>query len=238
MTRLERIDRYLSGQMSPEERRAFEAELAADESLAQELEAQREMWRFLQRRHEREARRKQLQAIGEEFFQQPARVVPMRTRVLRWAAVAAAVAVLLVGYWLMRPSLYEQFAQHPPLALVEKSGAATDDLAAAERAFNGGDYAKAAPILERWLQRHPDDDLVRIYLGIARMEMNQLEEARNLFQNLRTNDPALRDFAQWNLALSYLKEGDTEACRQALHNLSDGSAYAEQARRLLERLSN
>lgn len=242
MTTTERIDRYLSGLMDAAELKAFEAELVSDESLARELQLQKDMLRVVSSADRRRALKGQLADLGNRYFSEETQapggeVVPMKPRrYLRLLAAAAAVLLLIVAYFALRPSLYDQFAKHPPLALVEKSGAAADGLSAAEEAFNQGHYRRAIPPLEDYLAANPNDDLVRIYLGIANMEIGDLATAQSLFQDLRQGDAALEDFARWNLALSFLKEGDKSGCREVLEAIPDQSVYALQARELLERL--
>ncbi|RME08936.1 MAG: hypothetical protein D6816_05020 [Bacteroidetes bacterium] len=240
MEATKRIDKYLSGQMEADEKRAFEQELDTNKALAEELALQKDMNRFLQKRRRREALKGELDSLGSEYFGAKAeqgRVVSMVGR-RRWAlGIAATLLVLVVAWFALRPSLYEQYAAHPPLALVEKSGADARTLAEAEQAFNKGDYRKALPILQEYVANNPDDDLVKVYLGIAKMEIGETPEAREIFSSLATsNSPEIRDFAVWNLALSFLKDGNKEACRKVLQSIPEESGYYQKAKDLLERL--
>lgn len=240
MAATERIDKYLSGQMDADERAAFEAELRSDTDLAEELELQKDMNRFLERRQKRDALIGELDSLGQEFFSQQTnsgRVVSLVGR-RRWAlAVAATVILLVVAWFALRPSLYDQYAQHPPLALVTKSGESELDLATAEKEFNSGAYQKALPILQEYVVNHPEDNLVKIYFGIAKMETGAVNEAREIFTSLATSEsPEIKDFAVWNLALSYLKDGDKAGCAQVLAAVGAESTYYEKAQQLLNKL--
>ena len=239
MEATKRIDKYLSGQMDADEKAAFEQELKANESLAEELALQKDMNRFLQGHRRRDALKSELDALGAEFFSQKSgKVVSMAGR-RRWMlAIAATVLVLVVAWLALRPSLYEQYAVHPPLALVEKSSATANDLSMAEQAFNHGDYEKALPILQEYVANNPTDDLVKVYLGIAKMELGETPEAREIFTSLATSTaPEIRDFAVWNLALSYLKDGDEANCSKVLRSIPADSGYYQKAQQLLERLN-
>ncbi len=240
MAATKKIDRYLSGQMDAGEKAAFEQELQSNEALAKELALQKDMNRFLQKRKKREALKGELNSLGNEFFGHQAssgRVVSMVGR-RRWImAIAATVLVLVVAWYALRPSLYEQYAVHPPLALVEKSGPGQQQLSQAEQAFNKGDYQKALPVLQDYVARHPDDDLVKLYLAIAEMELGDLSSAREVFNSLANSpSPEIRDFAVWNLALSYLKVGDKATCSKILRSIPGSSGYYQKAQDLLHQL--
>ena len=242
-----RIDRYLNGAMNAAEQAAFEAEVEADPSLATDLALQRDMSLFLQRKDRRAALQQELGNLGKDYFQTTAttatepptaKIVPIGRARLRWLTVAAAAAVLLilVWPWLTSPSLYEQYAQHPPLALIEKSADAPVDWSQTETAFNTGDCKTASAQLEEYLAQYPEDQLARLYLGICRIELDEGEAARELFSSLLTADVSIRDYAEWYLALSYLRAGEREACRAVLQDIAPASTLYARAQELLERL--
>lgn len=238
-----RIEKYLDGQMSDEERADFEKNISEDPVLKEELQLHREMRLFVAKREGRLRLEQQLQQIGAEYFPQhsqtgkaPGKRTPLLRRYWAIMAVAASFALLITAYFLFRTPLYDQFATHPPLALVEKSANQEQLQYEAETAFNSQNYAQAEALLEQLLQNRPDDDLIRIYLGIAKMEMGKIQEARELFTQVASKDPSIQDFAQWNLILSYLKTGDKERCRELARRFSPDSPYFEKAQRLLKKL--
>ena len=231
------IDQYLSGELSAEERQAFERRLGEDAELARALTLRRGMDQFLARREARPALQRQLQELGVEYFgKEEARVAPIGRRRL-WS-LAAAVAVLVVAVfvwrWVSSPSLYEEYAQHPPLALVEKS-AAGPDLSATEQAFNKGDYSTALTGLEQYLDRQPQDTLALLYKGICAMELGQTVEAQAIFSSLQ-NSPSWQEYGDWYLALSHLKQQRDDEAKAALQRIPEASPYHPQAQELLSRL--
>ncbi|MBK8704101.1 MAG: tetratricopeptide repeat protein [Saprospiraceae bacterium] len=239
MENSERLDKYLRGAMDAEEKAGFEAQLAKDAELAKALELQRDMELFLRRNTQREALKKQLPAIGKDYFQtaQGAKVITMprqRRLFLAAASLAAAIALFFMVRWALSPSLFESYAQYPPLALTEKSAGA--DWSQAETAFNSNNYAEAERLLTQYTAEYPSDRQAALYLGICNMETGKIEEAQTAFRNFTPEETDFKDFADWYLALSYLKAGDKTGCRQALQQLSPNSPFQQKATDLLQKL--
>jgi len=239
MENSERLDRYLRGAMDAEEKTGFEAQLAKDAELAKALELQRDMELFLRRKTQRETLQKQLPAIGKDYFQQAqgAKVITMprqRRLFLAAASLAAAIALFFMVRWALSPSLFESYAQYPALALTEKS--TSTDWSQAETAFNSKKYTEAESLLAQYVAENPLDRQALLYLGICKMEQDKLHEAQSIFQGFTPDEADLRDYADWYLALSYLKAGDKTSCRQALQQLSNTSPFRQQAADLLNKL--
>jgi len=232
-----RIDRYLSGAMTAAERQGFERELADDADLREQLALQRSMQQFLEHRNDRQELQQKLKDTGADYFSEKR----ARSRLwVRWAAgsaAAAAVVLLIVWQVFFQPSLYDTYADFPALALTEKSTDAPVDWSQTEVAFNGGEYATAAEQLEQYLQTYPDDQQAQLYLGIARMELGQAEEADAVFQQLAEEaSPDIRAYAKWYHALNYLKAGDEASCRAVLEEIPEASPFYEEAQELLGKL--
>jgi cytochrome c-type biogenesis protein CcmH/NrfG len=236
----ETIDKFLRGELSAEEKAAFETQLASDTALAEELALQQDMERFLSKRAQRSALQGQLTQMGPEFFQTaPLQIASRQTPVWRWAVGIAATVLLLVfaARWVFQPSLYSQFAQHPQLALVEKSASASKSTAELEQIFNNGDYQRALPLLQVYTAQHPADAQGKLYLGICFLEEKKYTEARQIFGALQQDASAsIADFATWYLALTALREGDKAAARELLKKIGPESEFSEKAGDLVKRL--
>ncbi|MFN7117180.1 MAG: tetratricopeptide repeat protein [Saprospiraceae bacterium] len=240
---IERIDRYLSGQMDQEEKKAFDAEIAANPLLEEELALQKDMANFLKRKDQRDVLKQQLHDISNDYFktteQDQAKIVQLPRRRLSWMIAASAAAVIifiLVWQFLLSPSLFEQYAQYPPLALAEKSAATTIDWSQTETAFNSGNYEAAEIQLTEYLNTYPNDQLAKLYLGICKMELNKLEAAQQIFQSFSAADVSIKDYADWYFALSYLKAGDQDKSRAILQKITIDSPLYQKAQELLEKI--
>lgn len=237
-----RIDRYLTGAMDPAERQAFEAEMTADAQLAEDVTLQRDMGAFLRRREHRSALQAQLKDIGRAHFQpekKETKTVSMSRRRILWIgamAAAAGLALFLLRPLLFPPDLYDRYAEFPALALAQKSSAGPADWSAAETAFNSGNYAAAEAPLEQYLAAFPADMQAQLYLGICKMELDKHAEARQIFGALAQSGESFKDYAQWYLALSYLKSGDAAATQKTLDEIPDSSPFYKKAKELAARL--
>ena len=239
------IEQYLDGQLSEEARTVFEARLASEKDLAEALTLRREMNRHLMRRDRRIELKQTLAELADEHFEEvatshpEAKIVPMRGR--RWLAYAASIAILAIIafslYYSLRPGLYNQYAQHPPLALTQLSSQAETLGPQAEQAFNQKDYEQAFRLLEQYLEaKEQEDPLAHLYLGISALETERYEEAIQTFSILSTQTGQWQDYGQWYLALTYLKMGDKTACRAELSEISEASEWFGKAQELLEKL--
>lgn len=240
------IEDYLDGRLSEEARAELEARIDTDDELAQAFALRRDMDRHLRKQEKRVQLKATLAELGEEFFQaetttaKPAEAkrIPLHRR---WYAYAAAIllvaTVSVVLYLNLRPGLYEQYAQHAPLALTVMSADADALGAQAEQAFNDGNYENAYVLLQNYVNTNPSNNLARLYLGITALETDRLEEAQSIFNQLKTEAGGQwTDYGRWYLALTYLKLGDTADCRAELEGIGGGSEWYEEAQALLGKL--
>lgn len=234
------IDQYLRNQLAAEDRQAFEARLAREPELAEALEFARHAHAFLGRQVERDALKTQLKRLGDQHFQgqgsQPPQAKGQLRRLWPVLAIAATVALILtINFLLPQPSLYDQFGQHQPLFLTEKSTDAPNT-ASMEAAFNNGKYGEALPLLQAYTLENPTDTLALLYQGICLLETNQLPAATNLFAAIQQGQSALKPEAIWYLALTALKEEKPVQCRQWLQTIPAESDRYQAAQDLLKKL--
>src|SRR3954471_10027991 len=110
------IARYVEGEMTADERSAFEATLASDASLRQQLALYQEVDTSLQQHFNADEQRQQLQhtmqSMRGEFFgaaSTPAKVVSLK-RTLRAAVAVAAILIAVVFVWQpWKPSLFNKY---------------------------------------------------------------------------------------------------------------------------------
>jgi len=132
--------------------------------------------------------------------------------------------LLAVPFLFPSASTYEQFAQHEPLALTERSSG-PDRAAAAEQAYNEGNFTAAIPLLKEYLDAQADDEQARLALGISLLETDRDEEAIAIFRRIAEGQSALAPYGNWYLALAAVKRGDNAAVRRFLDLIPAEDAY-------------
>jgi len=246
-----RIEDYLDDALDDQQRLAFEADVRSDPALARQLSVVREARQRLIAQWANEsadsALMNTLQQIGSEHFKSGnAAGQSGGGRLFRlapaWWAAAAALAAAVVAAWLfLRPPsnerLFAEYGAFPEADFTVRGDApGTNDLSAAEAAFNGKDYAEALKLLQAYLAGHPEDTQARLHAGLCHLELKQYPEATTIFSEIGGSNNVWADEANWFLALTYLRQGKSDECARILKQIPLGSGRYEQAAELLIKL--
>jgi hypothetical protein len=237
------IARYAEGDMTAEERSAFETNLASDETLQQQLNLYREVHGSLQQHLGADEQRHHLQATlhsqrGEFFNEasQPGKVVSMK-RWLRGAAAVAAVLIAVVFVWqFMQPGLFDKYSETTMAAPAERGEQTAEMLEGAVAAFNKKDYLSAAEALAQIKKHDTANSYVNFYYGVSLLQTNRIAEAREIFDQLYAGQSAFKFEAAFYQALSFLKEDNKALCREWLQKIPADAPNYNKAQELLKKL--
>ena len=251
-----RISRYLGDELTNDEKQAFEDRLSQDVELREGLQSRKQERTFLKAEASRAALEAKMAELAGTHFQTaagtPEAVVKKldgkaetsaRVRSLGqrkwWAAggIAAAVALALLIWNPFRGAEddFRQFATYEPLYLTEKSSEVIPAAAAAEAAFNAGEYTVAFEELTKYLPQRPEDNEARLALGIAALETGRTERATSLFRKLAEGTTSFRSDGRYYLALAQIETGDLAAARATITALpTDDPDYAARRQKLLD----
>jgi predicted Zn-dependent protease len=240
----ETIEAYLNGSLSAAERQQFEEKLKNDPGLAEAFRTYRGIEVVMKNKpagaKDTEALKQSLKQLGKKHFTGKRSV--KRDFFNTWRAVAAIVIVVVgAALWLLlkpadKAHLYAKYAVHAPLDINSRSSA-NDRLASnAARAFNAKQYERAAALLDTYNKREPDDIEMQMAKGICYLELDKVEEARQIFNGIAGGLTAFAYSAQWYLALAYLKEKKYDQCRTALSIIPADAGEYEKAQRLIKEL--
>lgn len=235
------ISRYVEGDMNPEETLAFEKMLEQDESLKKETEFYKELNDTLRMKlhpDEQELEFKHtLDGLRSEFFKPTAKLIPLRKKVL-WIASAAATIIIILMIWSpwSQPDLYRQYASIEMGSAAVRGSLSDSLLAKATIDFNNKDFASSIPYFEELVRLDSSNSQLRFYYGIALMETNAIERARSEFGRLVNGSSLYRHDAAFYMALSYLKEGRLDLCREWLGKIPSQARVYAKARSLLSKL--
>ena len=244
------IQRFLEGDLSPEELKEFEQKLSQDPDLAREV---RDYERLVMG----------LEAAGLDDFRSEVKgweagyhakhgpdreggkddnkVIP----ITRYIPIAAAVALLLFAgiYFYLNRSAAPQtlyatyYAPYPDMltdrgdTTINKSGRSM--LLAGIEAYNTENFQLAIDNLQAYLKAEPDQKGVALYLAISQMELNRFEAAEESFKTAR-EDPVFRQQAEWYEGLSNLKAGNLPKSKAIFKDIAENPSHyrQEDARRL------
>lgn len=237
------IARYAEGEMTAEERSAFEAVLVSDEALQRQLSLYHEVRGSLQQHLDADAQRDQLQgtlhSLRGEFFNEtsrPGKLVSMK-RWLRGAVAVAAVLIAVVFVWqFMQPNLFDKYAAATMDAIPERGEQAEDLLLNAEKAFNNKDYSSAAQSLAQVRQKDTANSLVNFYYGVSLLQTDRIAQAREIFNQLYSGQSAFKFEAAFYQALTFLKEDNKAMCKEWLQKVPADAPNYNKAQELLGKL--
>ncbi len=161
------------------------------------------------------------------------------------AASTAFVGLILAGVltWFFPPKqhidandLFVQNYQVYETRLMAKNGNSNDRLIRIEQLYQGENYMATMPLVDEYLNEHPDNTELKLVSGICALETGKYEEAVAKFSAIK--HPLYEDKANWYKALTYLKKGDFIPAKKALKivkNFMD-SSYREKAILLLYKI--
>jgi tetratricopeptide (TPR) repeat protein len=241
---LEKTGQYLDNEMSPDERREFELQIANDEELRNYIQLYSGIDKTMKAENtmpDEKELRQTLDQMGRKYFTGGGKVIQLSLKKLM--AIAASVIILVSAgiYFFMqsKPSaekLYAQFAQHETIN-IQARGSTGDSLAqqAAEK-FNGKHYEEALLLFQQYLAKQPDDIQMKLSMAICYMELGKNKEADAVFSELASGSSAYAATAQWYQALSALKKKDMAACRTAINSIPSSSSFYAKAQELKGKL--
>ena len=243
--RYDEMERYLSGEMSEQELSAYSLKLVADEELATEVAAMEMARESIGRQAATEEEVAELRKVMGKAAGSPLQRKPIIKQLwfrVAGTGVAAAIAVLLWMNWPQAGALYQQYAEHPRLALAQRSSEGPESVIALEAAFNGEKYDNAGQLIEGYVAINGWSSELRLFAGICQLEQQQYSAAEEQFDLLRQGESANKWAGAWYLALTYLRKAEAgekatyPRCEQVLREIPVDSDYHERAGKLLEEL--
>ena len=218
MERNNRIDEYLTGTMLESERITFEEELLEDETLREEVEAQRTIAEAVQTVH-----------LKNMLADVEADIRRRRTlrRIVTWtSSVAASIVIILSGYSIRQSNVFKTIGDEcfteltPP---VSRDGNFIDSLLnLAYSQITANEYSTAASALAE--ARSLIDD------GLKTPAADEESRYRHAFLRQHLYD------VDWLEAIILMKQGRSRKTRRLLESIADSpSPYSEKAREILSR---
>ncbi|MEQ9443481.1 MAG: tetratricopeptide repeat protein [Cyclobacteriaceae bacterium] len=240
------IDRYLSQDMSLQERTAFEQRIKEDKVLQQEVALQQDIAAGIHL-FGGESLKKQLQAVEDE-----GRVVSFPPKDQKkggtnylWLGIAASLSALLIVAILVfnrnedPQTLYAAYYEPYPNVVnpAERSeGLPTDAAGQAMYYYEREEFEKAITLFTQ--ESALDDQAYQFYLGVSYLGVQQAEEALTTLQPLLQDEQsAFYEPALWYTGLAQLQANQPEQAQEIFKKVVglEGD-YTVEAQALLDKL--
>ncbi len=236
-------ENYLSGDMSKKDIVSFEDRLKTDSEFNQSFQLYKETSSFLKHTFENEDERtkfkENLQKISRSHFSKTLdnQVKKTKTFNLYKYAIAACV-VLLFGFFMFNQfstPTYSDYSNYGTISLTVR-GENDALLQTAESAFNNKDFAKADKAFKSLIVLDENNTELKLYRAIANIELDNFETADTLLDSLQKGNSVYKYKATWYLALSKLKQHETEECTAILKTIPEDTEEYEAAQKLIKKL--
>ena len=241
---LDLIDAYLNGNLDTNEMLDFDDRLKSDPEFQLEFQEVKLIKNIIRE----EVRSKVLQSLkDQEASIETLQITKTHTTMKKYISIAATLLLIVsLSYFGLfsgtsevdGSKIFGQYYQaYTNIASGIERGSAVDLTNLKNRAYYAydlGNYEEAERGLAQLVETEKNADNY-FYLGIAHIEMGDIEAAKNDLNVVLNNYSKYTEQAQWYLALTLLKDGSTE---EALSNLVDlgvnGESYKEKSVEILK----
>ena len=213
------IDRYLKGEMSPEELNWFEKELEGNQALRNEIELHKKVDAVLSN-GEMIDLKNQLDLIHqeiEEAAEHSQSAIQYIYRKVYYSATALVVAVLMFTLYITNrdftsDKLIEKFYEPEHASLTLRGEIDGENmLLNAMDFYNNKQYGEAIALFETLLEEKEKKMGLNLYSGISHMEIQEYEEANEQFKHIIDNKPnPFVESATWYLGMCYVMTNDRD----------------------------
>ncbi len=241
------IEQYLSKEMTQTERTAFEKELKTNPSLASELRMAQKIDLSIMQDEVIDLRKKMLAAIKEGKAQQAASVPVRKLGVAKWWYAAASflligsISALLVfqtNSKVSNDSLFDKYYSSENVIDITRGD---DNIVEAVMKFQQKDFALAAELFKRILNKDKSNIAVWFYYGIANIETGNYDNSIKAFNTIiENNDNLYIEHAEWYLGLCLLKNNQIEKAIDQFQMIASNSDnyHRQDAKTILEKLNH
>ena len=236
------IDDYLLERLTNTEAQEFEKEMASNDELRKQVELCRELKEAILEEDVANLRKQLTISQNEVIKTQKGGL----HNLLKVAAVLMVLSVATFFLWKTTNSptnLFDKYYSRYVLPSISRGSNPSDQNNQQEIAklYQHGNFDRAIPALEKYLETRPDDEVSRLMLASAYLESNMQDKAIEMLQStIKTNpDGVYAETAEWYLCLSYLSEANyNDAFILANKIKTNGGKYASKAKEINDFLTN
>jgi hypothetical protein len=247
-SRIEEIEGYLYNELSDDQFASFEAELATNRELSDEISLIRNIDLALKENDVMNLRNKIQNIAGEiaaEKQTEQSFVGQFKARKFVFASVAASLILLLgIAGLLSRQSsqseLYQKFYTTYQTTGINRSASSTTDqtLSDALQKFDNQDYKNALNLLQEVVSRDQNNMVGHFYSGVSLQETGKYQNAIKEYNTVKINkDNLFVEQADWYIGLCYLQTNeDKKAFNQFIEIAKNNGFYQQKAQAILRKM--
>lgn len=226
------VEKYVRGELSAEEKKAFENKLKNDPALAQELASFRKDELII-----KSAARKKIRDDAQIAFEKSNKKSGKRVVMLRRIAVAAGFLLIIVGglWWMNSPTnvsspdqLYAQHFTLPPSPALRSGGdAATDQKwEQAISFYSENNLTAAIPVFRELLtdEFFTKKETAKLLLATSLMAKENYGKALEVLKGINP-ESSYKEDAEWYQALALFKLGKTDEAKNAFYEIASKSKH-------------
>lgn len=240
------IERYIQGEMNPEEKNWFEKEIEGNLLLKDEINLRKQVNSVLSDKDILDLKM-QLDKIHQEIFEVTEKgkgaIRQIYRRVYITASALAIFAIAFTVYMSNRnfsnDKLVELYYQPAQTTMNFRSSEPSNEaLTEAMNVYNSKNYLEATRLFELILKKDQSHIGVNLYSGISYMEMKQFEKAENSFQKIVDSQPnPFVESANWYIGLCNIMADKREKAASQFELLSKADGfYQKDAKKILRRI--
>lgn len=237
------IDKYFSGEMSPEEKEVFEIRLKEDKELKVNVSEYNDIKKAIKHRDTLKFVSMAMEDL--EKRQQS----PVRRLVSNPAIRAAAIIVVLLGlafviYWMVNKQDQDTKTlafYFTPEQIDYTFRGENDDidqiLTRGSKLFNGERYQEALEQFSIVVDQDPGHIQAKYYLGLTNLYAEKYSLALPLLLEVaQSGDMNYSSGAKWHLCWNYIKTGEKLKALELLQELKSNDYYKDEAEKVMELL--
>jgi tetratricopeptide (TPR) repeat protein len=246
MDSLEFIDNYFKGQLLPEQIWLFEKRIIEDTSFAEEVSFYLTTMKVA-RDQLAEDKKKRFREIYDQGYSN-GKIKPVfriRRYLGRYAAAAAVIAALAVGWYVFSPSptsreLADQYIEQKLNTLGVKMTTTEDRLQTGKRLYDEGKIREALQQFEIIVGSDPSNSYAKQFAGVACLRLEQYDKALEYFMQLESHKNLYSNPAIFYQALTLMKRnlpGDKRRAKLLLQQVVEKNLERKSdAQALLDKL--
>jgi hypothetical protein len=248
--RIEQIEGYIHNELSDEQLSSFEAELAENKDLWNEISLIRSIDRAIAESDVMNLRSNIQNIAGKiasEKQSERSIIGKFNARKVIYATVAASLIIMLslstlLSRQVSQDEIYQKFYTTYPTTGINRTASMTLDqtLSKALQEIDNKDYTKAINLLQEVISRDQNNIVGHFYSGVSLQEIGKFQNAIQEYQTVISNkDNLFIEQANWYIGLCYLQTNDDKKAYKQFKKIAQNEGfYKQKAQAILRKMKS